>query len=88
MSEQATATPVSAITPEHAETIAALLPLANPSPATIEQKVENATVQAAALASIFNPLVGAMIAAGAQVEPLIFSFTQLIAALFRHHTKS
>jgi hypothetical protein len=85
------AQPVSAapgISPEQAAGIAEILPIAHPLPVSVDEKIENATMQASALASIFNPMVGGLIAAGAEIEPMIFAFTQMIAALYKHHTKS
>lgn len=79
-----------AVTPEQAAAVSASLGTVNTAAEgatlTLEQKIENATIQAGQIASIFSPVVGTAIGAGAAMEPVVSAFIQLIAALFKHHT--
>lgn len=55
-------------------------------PQSLEQKIEMAAAEAAQVAAIFSPGVGAAIQAGVAVEPVISGFIQLLVGIFKHHT--
>jgi hypothetical protein len=55
---------------------------------TLEQKIDQAALQAGQVASIFSPAIGIAIQEGVAVEPVISGFVHLLLALFKHHTKA
>lgn len=62
---------------------------ATPAPAqpTLEQKILQASSEAAVIASAFSPAVATAIQTGVAVEPVISGLVHMFAELFRHHAK-
>lgn len=58
----------------------------NVPPLTLEQKIDNAAKEAAAVAAAFNPAIATAINLGASIEPMISGYIQLLIGLFKHHT--
>ena len=54
----------------------------------MEQKIDSAAMQAAAVAATFSPAAAGAIAAGVQVEPMIHALIAMFASLFAHHAKA
>ncbi|MBA0088353.1 MAG: hypothetical protein HRJ53_25490 [Acidobacteria bacterium Pan2503] len=57
-------------------------------PETIDQKIEKAAEEAASVASMFSPAVGAAISSGVAIEPVVAGLVHLIAGIFKHHVKA
>jgi hypothetical protein len=52
---------------------------------SLEQRIEQASLEAAQVAATFSPAIGAAIAAGASMEPVVSGFLHTLIGIFRHH---
>jgi hypothetical protein len=59
-----------------------------PTPLTLEQKIDQAALEAAQIASQFSEKAGGLITAGAQAEPIIAGLLAMFAGIFSHKAKA
>lgn len=67
--------------------MATAVPGVSPQPTTLEEKIDQAALEASAIVNKFSPSIGAAVAAGAEVEPLIKGLVQMFISLFHHSVK-